>query len=245
MIALLAATQPEAYHTIAMVETPQKLEWGGGRFTVGTIDGIPVVAGWTGTGTTLAAMSSQYVCDRFHPSALLFAGIGGGLKKDFTEGQILIAGDVLQWDLDAGAVGIGRGIFPGEKKENAGPLSLIPTDERLRQTLLRIGEGEIEETRFISGNRFFDLVGLDSIDGKIPYPQEIMEVAGSLDAGIVDMESIGPALVGYFSGVPVLLLRIVADSISGSKPKNYRSFVDQASRKIAFLFHRMLHEISG
>lgn len=246
MIALLTSTQPEAYHTIAKLENPKKLEWGGGRFFTGSIDGIPVVAGWTGTGTTLAAMSSQFVCSRFQPAAIFFAGIGGSLKDSYEEGQILTAGDVLQWDLEAGAIGIGRGIFPGEKNDRNTPLSLIPTDDRLRRALLRLGQGEIGETRFLSGNRFLDLSDPASL------PAEIVETAADLDAGLVDMESIGPALVGYFNGVPVLLLRIVADSIAGGiaggrpggRPENYRSFVDRASRKIASLFHRMLGEVS-
>lgn len=199
-------------------------------------------------------MSSQFVCDRFQPAAIFFAGIGGGLKDSYEEGQILTAAEVLQWDLEAGAIGIGRGIFPSEKKDRNKPMSLVPTDDRLRCALLRLGQGEIGETRFLSGNRFLDLSAPSSL------PAEIVEIAADLDAGLVDMESIGPALVGYFNRVPVLLLRIVADSISGGisggisvggpgarpggRPENYRSFVDRASRKIASLFHRMLGEVS-
>jgi nucleoside phosphorylase len=231
MVALLTATRAEAFHTLAELSQPERLEWGGGRFTLGRIDGFSVAAGWTGTGTTIAALSTQYLCDRMRPSALFFAGIGGALRADLSEGQVVTAREVMQWDIDAEPLGIGRGILPGEKDRRGKALKAVPTDEGLRRGILKIGGGNIKEGMFISGNRFIDLRDPES---------HSMALINGMEADIADMESIGPALAGYFNGIPTLLFRVVGDTISGSRPANYRAFVDDASRTIFSLFRRML-----
>jgi len=224
MRALLTATEAEIYRTLKQLKNSQTVSWGHGRFSVGTLDGIPVVAGWTGTGTTLAAMSTQYVCDRWKPSMILFAGSAGALNPSFETGQAVVARGVYQWDLDALALGIERGVFPGERDHRNKALRMIPVDGELRQYLLDRGNEKILEGTFVSGNRFVDL--------SRPLPEELKGFHGD----VVDIESIAPAMAGYINGIPVLLLRIIADTVSGGRPRNFRMFIDETSLRIANFF---------
>lgn len=229
MIALLAAQKAEIYHTLQSLRHGQRLQWGGGRLTAGELEGRPVIAGWTGVGTTFAAMTAQYICDAWQPSAILCSGLGGGVNPDFKSGQVVAARDLVQWDMDASGVGIKAGVFPGEKDQNGKALEVIPADPELLAKLSEEAGEELPIGRFASGNRF------------VHASYEALERSG---ADVVDMESIGIALAGYMNSVPVGIVRIIADTRDGNKPRNFRKFLDESSKKLADLNRRMLQVLA-
>ncbi len=238
MIALLSAMQSEIYHTIARIDSsggedavsgaPSTVHWGGRSFTGGSLAGIPVLAGWTGVGTTLTGISCQYVCSRWSPGAILFAGIGGGLNPALRTGDAVCADRVMQWDLDAGLPGIPRAVFPGEYTSSGEPLGAVSLDGGLREVLRKVSPVPVREGLLLSGN---SMVRTGSGWKNSP------------GGDAADMESISVALAGRLNEIPVLIIRIVADTADGDAPADFRSFMDMASRRIADIFEAVVPEI--
>lgn len=238
MIALLTAMQSEIYHTIGRIDSDDgedagsggsaQFHWGGRRFSTGRLAGIPVIAGWTGAGTTLAGISCQYVCSRWQPGAILFAGIGGGLSSALQTGDVIAAERVMQWDLNAGLSGIPPAVFPGEFTSSGEPLGAVPLDRGLLDILRRVSPVQIREGLLLSGN---SMVRAGS------------EWRNSLGGDAADMESISIALAGRLNGIPVLIFRIIADTAGGEAPADFRKFMDGASRRIADIFQAVVPEI--
>lgn len=239
MIALFSAMQSEIYHTIARIDSgreknpvsegPAPVKWGGREFTAGSLAGTPVIAGWTGVGTTLAGISCQYVCSRWKPGAVLFAGIGGGLNPALRTGDVLAGDRVMQWDLNAGLPGIPQAVFPGEFSSSGEPLGAVPLDPGLREVLRKISPFPVREGLLLSGN---SMVRAGS------------GWKNSLGGDAADMESIAVALAGRLNGIPVLIIRIIADTAGGEVPADLRKFLDEASRRIADIFEAVVPEIT-
>jgi nucleoside phosphorylase len=66
----------------------------------------------------------------------------------------------------------------------------------------------------------------------------------SLGGDAADMESISVALAGRLNGVPVLIIRIIADTAGGNAPADFRKFMDGTSRRIADIFQAIVPEIA-
>lgn len=235
MIALLSAMQAEIYHTVLKIRQgsgrEEVVEWGGRQFTLGTLGGVEVVAGWTGVGTNLAGISCQYVCSRWSPEAILFTGIGGALNPEYVTGDAVLAREVVQWDLDAGLRGISPGVFPGEYRENGEALRSIFPDSGLRKLARRVSSESLREGLFISGNRLIRSGELKkSGNSGINGPDGGDYVQGG---HVADMESIGIALAGRLNRIPVMMCRIIADCVDGSKPRDFRKFLDGVSLRLA------------
>jgi len=188
-IALLAPSQAEIYHSFDLLEERRRDPWGGGRISMGRFEGRDLLVAWTGVGITLTALSCQYLCDRYRPRMILFAGIGGGLKEGLRSGDKVLADDVLQWDMDASQLGIPKATFPGEKDSRGQALQRVGTDLQLRQAARSLYAGELETGLHISGNSFV---------------KDKRSLAKEYDAWILDMEGFGVALAGLLNGVPVL-----------------------------------------
>lgn len=239
MIALLSAMQCEIHHTVARIDSggeknhvlegPAPDLWGGKKFTAGNLAGGPVIAGWTGVGTTLAGISCQYVCSRWRPEAVLFAGIGGGLNPALRTGDVVAGDRVMQWDLNAELPGIPQAVFPGEFSSSGEPLGAVPLDAGLREVLRRFSPVPVTEGLLLSGN---SMVRIGS------------GWQNSLGGDAADMESISVALAGRLNGVPVLIIRIIADTAGGNAPADFRKFMDGTSRRIADIFQAIVPEIA-
>jgi len=249
LIALLSALQSENYRTAERLKLCgerknsgktepgdgsadtglQTEKWAGRTFRIGCLKGTPVVTGWTGTGTTPAGISCQYICSRWRPEAVLFAGIGGALNPAYRTGEVVAAQEVLQWDLSAEALGIHAGIFPGEYTSEGKALGGLEPDPVLLALVKKVSPFPVRQGRFLSGNSF--------------VPPESAALKG-FSGDMVDMESIGVALAAYYNSIPCLILRIVGDTAEG-RPKNFRTFMDDASGKIADIFEAVLTEYKG
>ena len=218
MIAILAATAGEILATQEALEGPVDVSFAGRKILRGCLGGREVVAGHTGVGKVLAAMTVQGVVDRYRPSALIFSGIAGALNRSYEIGDVIVARECLQHDFDATQFGFPRGCIPYE--DPAGP---VCTPSLVDYALRWEKQGRaLQAGRILSGDRVI------SSRGESADPFFIDELSG--DA--VDMESAAAALVARLNGIPFLVMRIISDKADGLIPGGFRSFVKESSQLI-------------
>lgn len=236
MIAVLGALQAEMYQTRNRIGPAERLHWAGREVAQGVLGSQTVVCTWTGAGIARSALTAQYVCSIYRPQMLLFGGIGAALDPMYQLGDIVIAEDVIQWDLDTSEIGGGVGIFP-DRRKNGGWERELPTPPELRKRLEAHCQGRrdvVYTGRFLSGDRVIPIKN---------GGEERAMLRKSLDGDVADMESSSIALAGKFNDIPVVLLRIISDTTRGDRPANFRSFIDGASRTIADVFESFLESI--
>ena len=238
MIAVLGALQAEMYACRCRLEQVEQDEWAGREIARGVLGTQPVVCTWTGAGIAQSALTAQYVCSTYRPKMILFGGIGAALDPLYQMGDLVVAEDVIQWDLDTTEVGGGVGVFPERRKngEWERELSTHPTLRKRLEAHCKAQSKKVYTGRFLSGDRIIPIK-----DGR----EERDMLRRGLNGDVADMESSSIVLTGKFNGIPVVLLRIISDTVRGERPVNIRSFLDGASNTIAAVFESFLESLEG
>lgn len=73
----------------------------GRRFHVGRLHGEPVVLVLCGIGKVAAATTAVLLAERYGVQRLVFTGVAGGLAPGVRVGDVVVAGSLLQHDMDA------------------------------------------------------------------------------------------------------------------------------------------------
>ena len=73
----------------------------GREFITGRLDGCEVVLVLARIGKVAAAITATLLIERFGAEAIIFTGVAGGLHRDVQVGDVVVARELLQHDLDA------------------------------------------------------------------------------------------------------------------------------------------------
>lgn len=214
-----------------------------GPFTAhrGTLAGRAVIVTKSGVGKALAAAHTQHLVDSNRPTAIVFTGLAGALNPAYRIGDIVVARDCLQHDLDATALGFARGAIPFT------PWRIFACDEALVYAACVAAEAVVGENaasageagdqaapavhtgRILTGDRFIT----DAAAPELSYLRD--ELAG--DA--VEMEGAAVALVATLNDIPCVVIRTVSDRADGTAPGDFTAFLARASEMSRAVVERM------
>ena len=99
--AILSALAEEQAGLLEQLQTPQLQTLAGREFWSGQLHGQQVVLALSRIGKVAAATTSAALIERFGASAIVFTGVAGGLAPGVKVGDVVVAQDFLQHDLDA------------------------------------------------------------------------------------------------------------------------------------------------
>jgi adenosylhomocysteine nucleosidase len=99
--AILSALSQEQHGLIALLQQPRKVTHAGRDFWQGDLHGQPVVLGLSKIGKVAAATTSAALIERFGVGRIVFTGVAGGLGAGVNVGDVVVATDFVQHDMDA------------------------------------------------------------------------------------------------------------------------------------------------
>ncbi len=231
VIAVISALEEETAGIRTMLENTILEKWKGKTITRGTFSGTDVVLACSGAGKVNAALCVQLVIDRYEVETVLFAGIAGALNPSLHRGDIVVAKDCIQWDVDISAFGFSRGTI--SLPDSRGTLQVFKSDELLVKKALSWNSagGKVVSGRILTGDSF--------ITGKIIRERPWLDAAfKELKGDAVEMEGAAAAQVCYENGIPFLLFRVMSDTpfaSSGGRVKHFRRLLSSSSEKISLL----------
>lgn len=229
-VLVLAAMKRELSALLAPGIRPEH-SFGTWTFYSTKILGKDVVLGVIGIGKVLSALGTNYALSRYMPKAVFLTGIAGSLSPDLMVGDIIVAEDTLQWDLDCTGSGWKRGEIP----------------------LAGIGSLACDRALFEAACSYTPPPGRKLAAGRVLSGDTFIREAGStgysflreeLNGSAADMEGASAALAAYLLGVPFLLFRIISDSGNGVMPVNFKAFLSEASEVSAGLIKHLLKGLS-
>jgi adenosylhomocysteine nucleosidase len=100
-IAILSALLQEQQGLMELLHRPHKVVHAGRDFWLGELHGRPVVLALSKIGKVAAATTATALIERFGVRRMVFTGVAGGLGKDVNVGDVVVASDFVQHDLDA------------------------------------------------------------------------------------------------------------------------------------------------
>ena len=88
--AVITAYSTEIEPLIKVLKDRHEYRLQGVRFTIGTLNGEPVVVFMTGVSMTNAAMNTQRVLDQFNVKQIVFSGIAGSVDASQNIGDVVV-----------------------------------------------------------------------------------------------------------------------------------------------------------
>jgi adenosylhomocysteine nucleosidase len=224
-IAIVAAMREELRALQADLRDIRIERIAGRDFHLGSLHGRPALLALSGIGKVAAATTAALLLDRFDVNALLFTGVAGGLQVGVGVGDVVVADELLQHDLDASP------IFPRWEVPLTGR-SRFPADAAWSDALANAARSLGYHTHrglVVSGDRF------------VSTAAESRALRAALpDALAVEMEGAAVAQVCHDFARPFAVVRTVSDRADDDAHLDFARFVDEVAAEHARAIVRAL-----
>ena len=188
-----------------------------------------IVIAKCGVGKVLAAMVTQKMIDLYTPSAIIFTGIAGALSSQLDIGDILVAQDSIQHDIDAIFLNFKRGEIPYT------PYRFIKCDQNLISAALsyKSDKHKVLKGRVLTGDQFI-------ADKHSPEKHYLTE---ELMGDCVEMEGSSVGLVATINQIPHIIIRTISDKADIEAKINFREFLKEASENSLKIVRHIIEKI--
>jgi adenosylhomocysteine nucleosidase len=249
-IAIMGAMQQELAGLKQALQNLHTIQLGSRQVTTGTWHGHNVVLALSHIGKVAAATTATALIERFDVTEIIFTGVAGGLGAGVNVGDMVVAAEFLQHDMDASPL-FARYEVPLYGRAH------FPTDVRLSQSLksaaqdilknpaqwldmdvlreLHVQSPKVHMGLVVSGDRFV-ATSAESQDLVQRQPKALA----------VEMEGAAVAQVCLDYGVPFAAVRTISDRADDSATTDFNRFIHEvASRYTSALLGTWLSKRSS
>lgn len=211
MLGIIGAMAEEVEQLKKEMKEPEVVSLAGMDFYKGRIQDKDVVVVRSGIGKVNAAVCVQILVDRFGVDGIVNTGIAGSLKAEINIGDLVLATDAVQHDVDATQFGYEPGQIP-----QMGTLA-FEADQSLRETAARccrqvnpdIG---VHEGRVLTGDQF------------VSSREKKKWLSDTFKGACTEMEGAAIAQAACLNQVPFLIVRAISDKADDSAQMDYEEF---------------------
>jgi adenosylhomocysteine nucleosidase len=233
--AILSALSQEQHGLIALLVRPCRTTHAGRDFWHGDLHGQPVVLALSKIGKVAAATTATALIERFGVGRMVFTGVAGGMGLGVNVGDVVVARDFVQHDIDASP------LFPRYQVPLYGK-TIFDGDTALTALLFKAACGALASRQDTAGLSF---PGAKVHHGLIAsgdrFVSSVVE-SGALRAALlgaghevlaVEMEGAAVAQVCHDYGLPFAAVRTISDRADDSAHVDFPHFVDEVASRYA------------
>ena len=232
-VAIVSALHDEQRALLAALGGVESVLLAGREFHHGMIHGHPVVLVLSGIGKVAAATTAVLLMHEFNVRQLVFTGVAGGLRRGVKVGDVVVARQLLQHDMDASP------LFPRFEVPLTGR-SRFDTDAGLADALAAAAQRCLD--------RADDLIGVEPLCGfgiETALVHQGLVISGDRfiagaaqsdelrallpEALAVEMEGAAVAQACADFGRPFAVLRTVSDRADASAATDFVRFIDEVA----------------
>lgn len=229
IIGIIGAMDEEIEILVGKMKLEEKIIKASMTFNKGVLWDQNVIIVRSGIGKVNAAVCTQILVDDFHVDRIVNVGIAGGIGENILPGDVVIADNLLQHDIDTSAFGDRIGQIP----------RLDTYDFKCDSNLIELAKKTNGETskhkifigRIVTGDQF--IANLD----KIKWLQK------EFDAIACEMEGGSIAQVCYLNNIPFVVIRSISDNANNGAHMDYEKFkyiaVENSTRIIQTMLKNM------
>ena len=227
-IGIIGAMGVEIEALAAAMENVQTETFGRIELRSGTLCGREVVLAKCGVGKVFAAMCAQTMILHCQVDAIINTGVAGTLSDQLSIGDIAVAADVVQHDMDTSPLGDPVGLISG--------LDIVhmPADAALAEAVtasIAAAGGKYLCGTIASGDQFIADAAKKSF---------IRDTFGAIAC---EMEGAAVGQVCCANGIPFAVIRAISDGGNEESPMDYPTFVKMAAARSAAVVRAALQRI--
>lgn len=227
-MAILSALAEEQQGLLDMLQGRQRVERAGREFWSGELHGQPVVLALSRIGKVAAATTTTTLIEAFGVQRLVFTGVAGGIGPGVQVGDVVVAREFVQHDMDASPL-FPRYQIPLYGRERfacdavLSEALLVATRAGLRALAL---PAMVHHGLIASGDRF------------VSAAEEARQLHAALSqAGhaplAVEMEGAAVAQVCHDYGIPFAAMRTISDRADDTAHVDFPRFVSAVASRYA------------
>jgi adenosylhomocysteine nucleosidase len=249
IIGIMGAMPEETQGIVDLISEAEVFVSGMRTYYSGTINGIKVVVVFSRWGKVAAATTVCGLISLYHVTDLIFIGVAGAIHQKLKIGDIVVANNLVQHDLDA---------RPLMKKYEVPLLEKIffQSNLKLQKLSLRATEAVIKKAinspfvepgwvkQFQLDNPVSVMGDVASGDQFITEKSEKDRIRGELGSiSCVEMEGAAVAQVCYEYGLPFAVIRVISDQADDAAPGDFMAFIHHVASKYSCEIIREIFEI--
>lgn len=228
-IGIIAAMAEELEILLKDLALEEKKERANMVFHKGTINGKNVVAVVCGIGKVNSAICTQVLISEYKVDKIINVGVAGGIGKDIYPGDIVVAENLVQHDIDTSVFGDKIGQIP----------RLDTFDFKCDEDMVAAAKKSCEEIselnsftgRIVSGDQF--IANLEKI-------QWLEKEFGAISC---EMEGASIAQVCYLNSIPFVVIRSISDNANNGAHMDYEKFTPIAVKNSTNILKNMLKKL--
>lgn len=197
-------------------------------FLKGMLMGKECVVAQCGIGKVNAAVCAQTMLLTHQTDCVINLGVAGAMGRGIQIGDVVIATDVIQHDMDTTAVGDARGWISGIDRVR------IPCDESLSARLAAAGVAAgltVHRGTILTGDQF------------IAKKETLNQLMADFRGVACEMEGGSIGQVCCLNGVPFTVVRAISDQANDDAHVDYSQFVQTAAQRSIKLVSAFLQSI--
>ena len=207
MIGIIGAMDVEIEGLVSLIENPVYETVSNINFISGDAFGKKIVVAKCGIGKVFAAICAQTMILKYKPDCIINSGVAGGVCRDLDIGDIAVASDVVQHDLDTTALGDPKGLISGINIVN------VPCNTELSEKLFEAAKncGFNSKIGTLATGDQFVAKGSESLD-------ELRKLFNPLTT---DMEGASIGQTCFVNAVPFTVIRALSDKADDNADCDY------------------------
>lgn len=228
MIGIIGAMDIEVESIKTLLSKTKTENISGVDFVTGKYGEKDVVVAKCGVGKVFSALCAEAMILKFNPSVIINVGVAGCLTPDLKIGDIVIAKDVVQHDMDTSPLGDPIGMLSDIN------IVHIPTDEKVTKLLeesVKNAGFEFRSGTIASGDQF-----VASKEKKDFIKESFGAISCEMEGG-----SIGH--VCYVNRVPFAVLRAMSDGADDGATMDFPAFCKLAAENEVTVIENFLSRI--
>lgn len=198
-------------------------------FHQGKLWGKDVVAVVSGIGKVNAAVCTQILISEYKVNKVINVGVAGGIGMDIYPGDVVIAENLVQYDMDTTVFGDRHGQIP-----RLDTFDFVCDNELVRVCKEACNEIEGFNTfsgRIVSGDQFVASI------------EKIKWLEAEFNAKAVEMEGASIAHVCYLNHIPFVVIRSISDNANNGAHMDYEKFTPIGVKNSTTILKKMIEKL--
>jgi adenosylhomocysteine nucleosidase len=238
-LGIISALHQEQAGLIEAMEMPQTARVGMRDYVEGSLWGTDCVCVLSRIGKVAAAATAATLIERFNVTQIVFTGVAGAADANVMVGDIVIAENLIQYDLNA------EPLFPRFEIPLLG-FSTLSSHKQMTDRLIQAATGfldddfkhviETTDREFLNLNKphvHHGLIG--SGDQFIYQKSKLVELKALIpDLLAVEMEGAAVAQVCFEFGLPFAIIRSISDGANENSAMDFVHFIERVAARYTF-----------
>lgn len=200
------------------------------EFFKGKISGVDTVVASAGVGKVNAAVCAQTMILKYSPEYIINVGVAGGLSPELGIGDIAVAENLVEHDMDTSPIGDELGYITGINTV------YIPCDKRLSEMMYNAAKN-MDTVKALCGT-------IASGDQFIASEEQRKRIINNFNAIAAEMEGASIGHVCMMNNVKCGVLRAISDGADSSSTIDFPTFTKMAAANSVKIIIELLNKLS-